>query len=140
LLHGACASEAERKRLLREARAASALQHPNIVQVHDVGESGGLPYFAMELVDGGNLGLQLQEAPRPAQQAAALVATLARAVHCAHEHGIVHRDLKPANVLLAADGPPKVTDFGLARSSGGDDTITGNGVRVGTPSFMAPEQ
>jgi serine/threonine-protein kinase len=140
LLHGVCSSEAERRRLLREARATSALQHPNIIQVYDVGESGGLPYFTMELVDGGNLAHQLQGVTRPAKEAAELVAALARAVHVAHEHGIVHRDLKPANVLLAADGTPKVSDFGLARNFGGGDTITGLGARVGTPGFMAPEQ
>src|SRR5207237_1227609 len=74
------------------------------------------------------------------QEAAALVETLARAVHAAHEAGVIHRDLKPANVLLAADGTPKIADFGLAKSLGADQGQTQSGAVVGTPSYMAPEQ
>jgi serine/threonine-protein kinase len=140
LLAGAAATADERARFLREARAVAALRHPNVVQVHDVGEHEGRPYFTMEYVEGGSLAQKLAGAPQPARPAAALVATLAEAVQAAHRGGIVHRDLKPANVLLAADGTPRVTDFGLARQLQGGDEITLSGVPMGTPSYMAPEQ
>jgi serine/threonine-protein kinase len=142
LLSGAYAGRVERARFHREAEAVAALRHPNVVQVYEVGEHGGRPYFTMELMDNGSLAGRLAGTPQPAADAAALVTTLARAVEAAHAAGIVHRDLKPANVLLAADGTPKVSDFGLALQSGGDEAfgLTLSGTRLGTPSYMAPEQ
>ena len=106
----------------------------------DVGDVDGRPYFTMEFVEGGSLAEQIQGVPQPARPAAALVATLADAIHVAHQSGIVHRDLKPANILLTRDGTPKVTDFGLARRLEGDGELTLSGTPVGTPSYMAPEQ
>jgi WD40 repeat protein len=136
------------------------LRHPNIVQIFDVGDQDGLPFFCMEYLDGGNLAQQLAGRPQAPQVAAALVETLARAVHLAHEQGIVHRDLKPANVLLghrlSAVGDrlearlptdesllstvvPKITDFGLAKELDGASGQTGSHI-LGTPSYLAPEQ
>lgn len=123
----------------REAESVAALQHPNIVQVHDVGEHEGLPYFTMEFVDGGTLAQELAGAPRRPREAAELTLLLARAARAAHERGIVHRDLKPGNILLTTTGIPKIADFSLARRfEGGDMTLSSAG--VGTPSYMAPEQ
>ena len=140
LLAGAYARPEERERFLREAEAVAGLRHPNIVQVYDVGDLDGRPYFTMEFVEGGSLAQRLAGTPMPAGEAAALVATLAEAVQAAHDGGIVHRDLKPANVLLTADGTPKVTDFGLARRLDGGAGLTQSGAPLGTPSYMAPEQ
>ncbi len=141
-------------RFRREAEAAARLQHPNIVQVHEVGEQEGKPYLAMELVDGPTLAAKLAEGPLPPRQAAELVAALARAVEYAHGCGIVHRDLKPLNVLLAAaltvssaDGSrrsfpftPKITDFGLAKNLAAGPGPTETGTVLGSPCYMAPEQ
>ncbi|PWT85229.1 MAG: hypothetical protein C5B58_03390 [Acidobacteria bacterium] len=140
LLAGPRARPDELARFLREAQAVAALRHPNIVQVYDVGDVDGRPYFTMELIEGGDLAGKLQGAPQPALEAAALIATLADAIHFAHQNGIVHRDLKPGNILITRDGAPKVTDFGLALRLHGDGALTLSGMQMGTPSYMSPCQ
>jgi tetratricopeptide (TPR) repeat protein len=131
----------ERVRLFRrEAEAAARLQHPHIVQIHQVGEQDGRPYLVLESVEGGSLAGRIAGIPWPVTQAARIVETLARAIHYAHQRGIVHRDLKPANVLLTIDGVPKITDFGLAKLLDTEVGQTKLGVIMGTPSYMAPEQ
>jgi serine/threonine-protein kinase len=163
LLAGPLARPQEMQRFLREAEAVAALHHPNVVHIYDVGDVDGRPYFTMELVEGGNLAAKVAGMPQSAAWAASLTATLADAIHLAHQSGIIHRDLKPANILLAFakgsgvskdGGPgslttltpdpspltPKITDFGLARRLEGEKGLTLSGVLVGTPSYMAPEQ
>ncbi len=140
LIAGAYAGPPERARFQREAEAVASLHHANIVAVYDVGDHEGCPYFTMELLEGGSLAQSLAGTPQPARQAAALLIALAEAVQVAHRAGIVHRDLKPANILLTADGTPRVADFGLARPFEGGSALTLSGARIGTPSYMAPEQ
>ena len=123
-----------------EAEAVARLRHPNILQIYDIGEADGLPFVALELLDGGSLDERLAGTPQPGRPAAELMVTLARAVHVAHECGIVHRDLKPSNVLYTSDGVPKITDFGLAKRIDSDDGQTQSGQIMGSPSYMAPEQ
>jgi tetratricopeptide (TPR) repeat protein len=144
---GPYAGAAERLRFQREAEAVARLRHPNIVQIHEVGESNGNPYLALEYLSGGNLAAKLAGQPQPPRQAAELLQTLARVIHFAHQQHILHRDLKPGNVLLDADGTPKVADFGLARQIVAGETLaavrdrlTPTGAVLGTPSYMAPEQ
>jgi serine/threonine-protein kinase len=126
-------------RFRREAAAAARCQHPNLVQIHDIGEHAGHLCLALEYVAGGHLGRSLAGRPQPPRPAAELVETLARAMDHAHTQGVVHRDLKPANVLLTADGHPKITDFGLAKLNDAS-AHTELGVMVGTLAYMAPEQ
>jgi WD40 repeat protein len=140
ILAGEHAGAGQLARFRIEAEAAARLQHPNIVTVHEVGEAGGHPYCALELVEGGSLAGKLKGQPLPAREAAKLVEALARAMQLAHGRNVVHRDLKPANVLLATDGTPKITDFGLARQLDADSGETQAGQVMGTPSYMAPEQ
>jgi serine/threonine-protein kinase len=139
VLAGGHAGAQERARFRAEAEAVARLQHPNIVQVFAVGEHDRLPFFSLEYCPGGSLAQRLQGAPLPPREAADLLARLARAVHAAHQSQVIHRDLKPANVLLAADGTPKVTDFGLAKRLD-EAGQTQSGAVMGTPSYMAPEQ
>jgi serine/threonine protein kinase/tetratricopeptide (TPR) repeat protein len=169
ILAGPHAGPSHLARFRSEAEAAARLQHPNVVQIYEVGDQDGRPYFSLEYVDGGTLAQRLTQAALPARQAAELVETLARAVQYAHQRGIVHRDLKPANVLLGVEGGawsvegegqkaiaqdfppsarhpppatlhPKITDFGLAKQLGSDSSQTLSGQIMGTPSYMAPEQ
>jgi serine/threonine protein kinase/WD40 repeat protein len=140
VLAGSHADAEELARFRREAEAIARLHHANVVEIYEVGEVGGLPHFAMEFCAGGNLAQKLAVGPLPPRRAAALVQALASAVQAAHEAGVVHRDLKPGNVLLAADGIPKITDFGLAKKLEGTSQLTATGAIVGTPSYMAPEQ
>src|SRR5215469_2008445 len=140
VLSGAYAGAEELARFQAEAQAVARLQHPNIVQVYEVGEHERRPYFSLEFVDGGNLSGRLAGAPQRPRDAAVLTQTLARAVQYAHEQGIVHRDLKPANVLVTTGGTVKITDFGLAKRLDIDSGYTHTGQVMGTPSYMAPEQ
>jgi eukaryotic-like serine/threonine-protein kinase len=161
ILTSARAGPKEVARFRAEAEAVARFQHPNIVQVHDVGEQDGRPYMAMEFVEGRSLAQELDGAPLPPEPSARLVETLARAVHYAHERGIVHRDLKPSNILLEEVQSPKskvqsresrlgtldlglwtvkVCDFGLAKCLDADSGRTRVGEVMGTPSYMAPEQ
>ncbi len=154
-------AEADRHRLRAEAEAVARLQHPNVVQLYEIGEAAGSPYLVLEHVSGGTLASHLAGQPQPPGAAAALVVTLARAVHAAHLKQIIHRDLKPANILLHRDaeafeaesrakpgapgeslsafGVPKITDFGLAKRL--DRSVSGlTQTLSGTPAYMSPEQ
>ena len=140
ILHAGHAGREARDRFLVEAESVARLQHPNIVQVHEIGEHDGAPFFSLEFCPGGSLDRKLDGTPLEPRKAAELLETLARAVHAAHQAQVIHRDLKPANVLLGADGTPKITDFGLAKKLDADTGQTQHGAIMGTPSYMAPEQ
>jgi WD40 repeat protein/serine/threonine protein kinase len=168
ILAGSHAGPEDLARFRTEAEAVAALQHPNIVQIHEVGERDGLPYFSLELVEGGSLADRLNGTPWGSRPAAELVAALARAMDYAHRRGVIHRDLKPANVLLSRSASvsdasqkrgagrfceasltddnalhgavPKITDFGLAKQLDSAVDRTRTGAVMGTPSYMAPEQ
>jgi tetratricopeptide (TPR) repeat protein/tRNA A-37 threonylcarbamoyl transferase component Bud32 len=130
----------ELARFRAEAETAASLHHTNIVQIYEVGEDQGAPFFSMEYVESGSLADRLRAGMLPAREAAQLLISVARALHFAHQNGVVHRDMKPANVLLDPDGVPKVTDFGIAKRLSGDSSLTLSGVVIGTPTYMAPEQ
>ncbi len=166
VLTGLQAGPKDLSRFRAEAAALARLQHPNIVQIYEVGEAAGRPYFALEFVAGGSLAQYLHGTPQPVRPAAQLVETLARAVHAAHANGVIHRDLKPANILLRDERDvgrgefdglshlasrlptlvPKITDFGLAKcavDAGESPELRGptvTGELLGTPNYMAPEQ
>ncbi len=152
MLRGAAASDPEfRERFRTEAEAVARLQHPNIIQVFEVGnvqaqpgEFEAPPFIALEYVEGASLS-RFTSSPQTPEFAARMIATLARAAHAAHRVGVVHRDLKPANVLLTSSCEPKIADFGLAKRIDlerdvGGRFVTQAGVAVGTPEYMAPEQ
>jgi serine/threonine-protein kinase len=136
---GAEARPEEVERFFREARAAAALDHPNIVRILDIGTAAGCPYYTMALAPGGSLKRHAGRYAEP-RAAAALVERVARAVGAAHARGVVHRDLKPSNILLGENGEPLVADFGLAKLAGAATRMTRTGRVLGTPAYMAPEQ
>ncbi|HEX5269519.1 MAG TPA: protein kinase, partial [Gemmataceae bacterium] len=140
ILSGDLAGTQELTRFRNEAEAVARLQHPHIVQIHEIGECEGRPFIVWEYVEGGTLASRLRGTLMPPPEAAALIELLARAVHVVHQCGIIHRDLKPANVLLTTAGTPKVSDFGLAKKVDDSAGPTRSGVVLGTPSYMSPEQ
>ncbi|MGE3808454.1 MAG: protein kinase, partial [Gemmataceae bacterium] len=140
ILAGDHASASSRRRFLVEAETAARLQHPHIVQIHQVGEHEGRPFLTLEFIDGTSLDRKLAESLLPPDEAGQLIEILARAIQYAHDQGIVHRDLKPANIMLTGTGTPKITDFGLAKRLDETEGQTPSGAVLGTPSYMAPEQ
>ena len=129
-----------RERFDAEAEAVARMQHPNIVQIYERGEVDGMPFFSLEYVAGGTLSRKIAKNLLKPNDTAALMVTLARAMHYAHQHDIIHRDLKPGNILIGDDGVPKIADFGLAKKLEEDSGLTRMGTVVGTPSYMPPEQ
>jgi len=140
ILAGQLADETDVKRFYIEAEAAAHLDHPGIVPIYEVGQHDGQHFFSMAFVEGRSLAERLTDGPMPAREAASLLLEVAGAIEYAHRQGVIHRDLKPANILLAGDGRPRVTDFGLAKRVRADDGLTGSGQVMGTPSYMPPEQ
>jgi eukaryotic-like serine/threonine-protein kinase len=133
-------SPAAREAFVREAQTAASLRHPNIVTVHEVNASGDPIYIASELIDGVNLADLIASRRFEPRQAAEICAQVADALHHAHEQGVIHRDLKPRNIMLDASGEPHLLDFGLAKQSASEFTITSEGDILGTPAYMSPEQ
>jgi len=140
LLGGANAEKSEIDRFVREAHAASQLTHPNLVAVYRAGARDGVLYIAMELVSGETLHQLIRRSGfLDPHHAAEIIAKAARGLGHAHQHGILHRDMKPANVIVTPEGEVKVTDFGVAKVTGGE-SLTQSGIALGTPSYMSPEQ
>ena len=163
VLAGEFASPIQERRFRLEAELAARVQHPNIVQIYEIGSDQGHPFLAMEWVEGGSLANRLDGQSWGPSEAASLLEALALAIHVAHSEGVIHRDLKPANILLQTGGVgrpsdqwwpkrpeftvdpasgllPKIADFGLARPIEGGMPLTQSGFLVGTPGYMAPEQ
>ncbi|MFM8570496.1 MAG: serine/threonine protein kinase [Pirellula sp.] len=142
ILAGSHASDQVLSRFIAEAKAVAHLQHPNIVQIFEVGEHDGLPFFSLEYVNGPPLDKKLDGKPIPPDQAARWMIDICTAMQYAHDNGVLHRDLKPANVLSTKDGILKVSDFGLAKrlEDNADSASTREGTIMGTPNYMSPEQ
>src|SRR5262245_1176269 len=145
ILAHAGADPARQRRFTDEAQAASALNHPNIVTVYDVGIHDATPYIVSEIVEGTSLRVILGRAPLPVREALALGVQMAEGLAAAHRAGIVHRDFKPENVMVTSEGRVKILDFGLAlvgraEDAASDATLTVTGMIVGTVPYMSPEQ
>jgi serine/threonine-protein kinase len=141
MLRGKFASRVERQRFYFEAEAVAALNHDNIVTIYAVGEYDGQPFLVLEYLEGGSLESRLKENCRyKPNEAATLVAELARAAQHAHDQGVLHRDLKPGNILLDGEKRPHLADFGLAHLLEGEHSLGLTGAILGTPPYMAPEQ
>ena len=130
------------ERFEREVRAAAKLNHPNIVTVHEFGQSEGQHFYAMALMPGGDLKARIRANPEgmPAAEARAVAAAVARALDYAHRRGVVHRDVKPENILFGEEGTPQLTDFGIARAMTEGTRMTATGMSIGSPHYMSPEQ
>lgn len=148
-LHARLAGDADAiERLLREARAAGAIEHPNIVDVIDVGREGDTPFLVMELLRGEPLSARLTDAPLEPAEIIRLLMPALRGIDAAHRRGILHRDLKPENIFVQTDGQgavlgTKVLDFGISKDVGDRvrlESMTDSGTVIGTPSYMSPEQ
>ena len=140
VLFGQFAGKTAFERFRAEAQTVARLQHPNIVAIHEIGETDGQPYFSMDYVAGRNLADLVRDRPLLARQAAGYVCKIAQAVQYAHTQGVLHRDLTPANILLDPFDQPRVSDFGLAKLRSGDSALTVTGQILGSPSYMPPEQ
>jgi len=141
MIHGRFAAEPSAvQRFHAEAEAAAKLQHANIVQVYEVGQYEGQPFFSMQYVEGPSLAQLLKQVSLSPKRAARYVEQISRAVAHAHEHGVLHRDLKPSNILIDGRDQPRVMDFGLAKQLESDAQITVSGQLLGTPPYMSPEQ
>jgi serine/threonine protein kinase/outer membrane protein assembly factor BamB len=140
ILAGQLASEQDIQRFHAEAESAAGLEHPGIVPIYEVGQLGNQHFFSMAYVEGKSLAKVLQQGPLTADRAANYVNQIANAISYAHEKNIIHRDLKPANVLLDENGRVKVTDFGLAKQTHLETSLTATGQIMGTPAYMPPEQ
>ncbi|HVR84932.1 MAG TPA: protein kinase, partial [Planctomycetota bacterium] len=142
VLPGDLASTPEfRERFIREARLAARLEHPNVVQVHDVGYELGIHYISMQFVEGKSLDGVLKERKKlTVTEALSMTKRVASALAAAAKLGIVHRDIKPHNILISKDGVVKVADFGLAKDEDANRSISEPGVVMGTPYYMSPEQ
>ena len=137
---GRLASAEDLKRFRREANAAAAMNHPNIVPIFEAGDHEGQPYFTMPLISGQTLDLDGRDFRSDASAAARLIAVVARAIHHAHERKIIHRDLKPGNILIDPEGVPHVTDFGLATVVEARKRVKDPDMLIGTLPYMTPEQ
>ena len=127
------------ERFYHEARISGTLSHPNIVTLFDIGEENGIPYLAMEYVEGETIAGILEKGSRfPPEKVIGLVSQVASAIDYAHSKGVIHRDIKPSNLILFETDKVKVTDFGIAKLVDAD--MTQAGTLLGTPSYMSPEQ
>jgi tRNA A-37 threonylcarbamoyl transferase component Bud32 len=127
-------------RFLNESRLIASFNHPNVITIHDVGEADHRPYIAMEWLAAGDLESRLRDGALPADEALALTEAICSSLALVHENGIVHRDIKPANIMFRQDGTPVLTDFGIAKQLDSDNALTIEGITVGTPYYLSPEQ
>ncbi len=139
LPHHLSADEEEKKRFIHEAKAASALNHPNICTIHEIDEAEGQQFIAMEFVEGASLKEKIAAGPLKIDEAINLATQVAEGLQAAHEKGITHRDIKPANVMITNKGQAKIMDFGLAKLAG-RTVVTKEGMTLGTVAYMSPEQ
>jgi WD40 repeat protein/tRNA A-37 threonylcarbamoyl transferase component Bud32 len=137
---GTFATANDELRFVREARHAAQLRHPNIVQVHEIDNDRGMPFIVSDYIDGITLSDLISGRRLAHREAAEMIVTIADAVQFAHDNGVIHRDLKPGNILLDQQHKPYITDFGLARQTEGEFTMTLDGEVLGTPAYMSPEQ
>jgi tetratricopeptide (TPR) repeat protein len=135
----ALGSEEDRTRLVREAQAAAALDHPNICTVHEIARADGYTFIVMALIEGESLADLIAAGPLDVEKALDLTVQVARGLKAAHDRGIVHRDIKPANIMITRDGTAKIMDFGIAKAAGRTG-LTGPGATLGTIAYMSPEQ